>query len=145
MPASATSSPGTAARAAAGKGGSPVCRGRQVRQERLGLDRLLVHHQGAGDQVAEPLAVPCEQHADQPDPVEKRQEVDHPQQVPQQGVEETVRVSPLPDHPDVEQALAGRLPVPEPLEEDEIAVVQGEQQQAAERARPRPRRRAPGR
>ena len=98
---------------------------RRHRHHRRG-QRLLVHDDGAGGQIAEPLVARRHQHRDDADGVDARQLIDDAQQVAQDGFVDPGRAPGDAQHAQADQPLARRLPVPERLEAGEVAVEQQE-------------------
>ena len=88
--------------------------------------RLLVHHDGAGGQIAEPLVARRDQHRHDADGVDARHLIDHPQQVAEDGFVDPGRAPGDAQHAEADQPLARRLPVPERLEAGEVPVEQQE-------------------
>ena len=101
-------------------------RGRLRHRHHRRGQRLLVHDDGAGGQIAEPLVARRHQHRDDADGVDAGQLIDHAQQVAQDGFVDPGRAAGDAQHAEADQPLARRLPVPERLEPGEVAVEQQE-------------------
>lgn len=87
-----------------------------------------VHDEGAGDEVSEALLLAVAEDADDADQVTELH-VDDAQEVAREGFEEGDLAAGVLDDADLQEALAGRLAVPEGLEEGEVAPEEKEEEE----------------